>query len=35
MLDVDRKDPVERNKLMMQKRKGELLQQRHGAEVME
>ena len=32
MLDVDGKDPVKRNNLM-QERKGELLEQRYGAEV--
>lgn len=35
MLDVDGKDPVKRNNLMMQERKGELLEQCHGAEVTE
>lgn len=34
MLDVDGKDPVKRNNLM-QERKGELLEQCHGAEVAE
>ena len=35
MLDADGKDPVKRNKRMMQERKGELLEQCHGAEVTE
>lgn len=33
MLDVDGKDPAKRNKLMMEERKGEMLEQCCGAEV--